>query len=73
MLVYNANSTMKMLGKQCSIPLIEKEGIAGNDFQDVLSAHEANGTSDYFSIAMDAFMLGYIYGKRAERARKRTA
>lgn len=70
-MLYNANATMKMLGNQCSMKLIGEGAIAENDFRNVLSAHRANKTSSYFDIGMDAFMLGYIYGIRAERARRK--
>ena len=73
MFIYNTNSTMQMLGKQYVIPLIGEGGIAADDFRNVLDAHRSNKTNDYFNIGVDFFMLGYIYGKRAERSRKKIA
>ena len=70
MFLYSTNKTMQMLGNQYPNELIGKEGIAAEDFGNVVSAHRAKRTNNYFDIGMDFFMLGYIYGKRAERARR---
>lgn len=71
MFLYSANSTMKMIGEQRS-SLLCKGGIALDDFKNVINAHRANKTNNYFEIGADAFFLGYIYGKRAERSKKKT-
>lgn len=71
MFLYNANETMKMLGKQYPLGLLCKGGIAAEDFGNVLDAHMRNGTYSMFEIGIDIFMLGYIYGKRAERKKKK--
>ena len=68
--MYNENETMFMLGQNCSFGLVGKGGIAEKDFTDVLEVHRRYGT-EYCSVALDFFMLGYIYGKREERSRKR--
>ena len=69
-MLYNANATMKMLGGNTYSPIFIG-GVAADAFNDVLNAHKAEGHTHYIDIAMDAFMLGYIYGKRAERAKKK--
>lgn len=69
-MLYDANKTMKMLGCNIYAPIF-RNGVAADDFNDVLNAHVNEGSMHYFDIAMDAFMLGYIYGKRAERARRK--
>lgn len=70
MFLYGTNETMKMLGKQYPIGLLGKGGIAAEDFGNVLDAHKKNGTQSLFDFGVDAFMLGFIYGKRLERKRK---
>lgn len=71
MFLYNANETMKMLGKQYPLGLLGKGGIAAEDFGNVLDAHEKKGMYSLFDLGMDAFMLGFIYGKRAERQKRK--
>ena len=71
MFLYDTNETMKMLGQQSAAEIIGTGGIAAGDFQNVIAAHLINGRTNYFEVGMDAFMLGYIYGKRAERAKRK--
>lgn len=70
-MLYDANSTMRMLGYQYPIELLGKGGIAYKDFNNVLDAHRKNKTCSFFEVWLDVFMLGYIYGKRAERSRRK--
>ena len=68
-MLYETNATMKMLGRNSYSPIF-RDGIAVDAFNDVLNAHKNEGHMHYFDIAIDAFMLGYMYGKRAGRAKK---
>ena len=67
MFLYNENETMKLIGHQCTYGLIIGDGIAKNDFENVIEAHKKQPKCTLFDIGIDMFMLGYIYGKRAER------
>ena len=67
-IVYRKNKTMFVIGKHC----------AGNVFwnnqevkQQVKDIAEARPHSFTLEVAADIFMLGYIHGKRAERARRK--
>ena len=62
---------MKMLGHQCPLGLVGFDGSAADDFKNVIDAHKKNYTMSLFKIGTDFFMLGYIYGKRAERQRRK--
>lgn len=68
--IYDYNETMKIIGRQMLSEYVCKDGIASTDFDEVLSAERAN-CRPLFGIALDFFALGFIYGKRAERARKK--
>lgn len=63
--VYNTNDTMRMLGKQCSYEIISEEQF--KKLNDIATARPSSFTKE---AAIDIFMLGYIYGKKAERSRK---
>lgn len=71
MFLYEINKTMEMLGHQYVFSLISKDGVAHEDFHNILDAYEKKGNHSLYEVGVDAFMLGYIYGKRAERARRR--
>ena len=71
MFLYGMNETMEMLGYQCPISLLCGEGVAAKDFKNILDAHRKHGTYSLIDIGIDAFLLGYIYGKRAERAQRK--
>ena len=71
MFLYEMNETMKMLGYQCPTELLWGDGIAAKDFNNVLDAHSRKGTSSLLEVGINIFMLGYIYGKRAERSKKK--
>lgn len=70
---YTANETMKLLGKQYHSAIIDARVYA--EIKDILQAHGFdNALNNAFNLGMmgvDIFMLGFIYGKRVERARKR--
>lgn len=65
---YKKNETMKLLGHQCIA-----ESFWCNDEVRKQVEHIAEGRPCSFTIdaAADIFALGYIYGKRAERARRK--
>lgn len=70
-MVYDMNETMKLIGQQNGVELIAQGGIAAEDFHNVVTVHIQNG-SNIYDVSIDAFVLGYIYGKRAERKKKVT-
>lgn len=63
---YDKNKTMKFLGMQDASAFWLNEKIQ-RKVQDISEARKFVVTLD---VAADIFMLGYIYGKRAERERK---
>lgn len=63
---YEKNETMKMLEEQRAM-FIYRDGIK-EKIDDIAKARPFSVTTD---AAIDIFMLGYIYGKRAERSRKK--
>ncbi len=65
--IYEANKTMTILGNQYPQNIIGAEGVAREDFMNVIKAYAEKGTSDIYNLAIDSFMLGYLYGKRLER------
>ncbi|MFW5669311.1 MAG: hypothetical protein ACOCM4_08725 [Acetivibrio ethanolgignens] len=62
---YTLNPTMQMLGHQCCLALLDQ---AHEEMNDILKARPNTAT---FDTALDILVLGYIYGKRAERKRRR--
>lgn len=68
--IYDENETMKLIGQQRILSLIGAGGIAKHDFLNMVNA-ETIHNQDLYTIAGDAFTLGYIYGKRAERAKRK--
>ncbi len=67
-MVYRKNDTMIMLGKNRAV-----EAFWGNEEvkKQMKDIKEARPHSFTFEVAADIFMLGYIHGKRAERARRK--
>lgn len=63
---YTLNATMQMLGYQYYLNVLTQETFSAID--DILTARPYTSTRE---TSMDVFMLGYIYGKRAERKRRR--
>lgn len=68
--IYDTNATMNLLGEQDVTKYLEKGGLAAEEFMEMLTAHRAQPDVDLFGLAMDAFALGMIYGKREERKQK---
>lgn len=67
--VYAKNKTMQLLGKQRARASFWCNEQAREGVREISEARPYSFTID---AAYDLFMLGYIYGKRAERARRRT-
>ena len=60
------NETMKLLGYQYYFSAIGEKG-----FKEINNILKANPYTATMETAMDLFVLGHIYGKRAERARRK--
>ena len=67
--LYNANETMQLLSMQ-TIGAIDKSDHAKADIRNLLTAYSNANEHDVTMLVLDAFQLGYIYGKRAERQKK---
>lgn len=65
---YEKNATMGLLGKQCSVDIFWGDDEVHNAIKEIAEARPHTFTLD---AASDIFVLGYIYGKRAERARRK--
>lgn len=75
MSLYERNSTMQMIGRQSSLDIIENHDVF-TQIMDILQAHDEQARDDgricdYIEPAVDFFLLGMIYGKRAERKKRR--
>lgn len=64
--IYLLNDTMKMLGKNCYMKMLGN--VEFEELENIIIAHRFPCTKE---LAMDLFVLGYIHGKRAERARRK--
>lgn len=67
-MVYRKNDTMIMLGKNCAVETFLGNEEVKKQMEDIKEARPHSFTLD---AAADIFMLGYIHGKRAERARRK--
>lgn len=67
---YRQNETMKMLGRQCIMPLIDREEVV-TQYREAFEAIKKESPLMDSAECMDLFMLGYIWGKRDERARRK--
>ena len=65
---YEKNATMRLLGYQYPIPIFWGNDVVRAEMEQI---KEARPYSFTLSAAIDIFMLGYIHGKRAERARRK--
>lgn len=70
MFLYEVNETMRMLSKQYIYEILLGNKSAHKDFKNLIKAYEQCNRNTTTDLAYDAFMLGYIYGKRAEREKK---
>lgn len=66
---YEANETMKFLGKQYPDKMINNEQY--NQLKDIKAAYMDNHNFDITGMIIDAYILGYIMGKRNERDRRK--
>lgn len=64
--IYDRNRTMKLIGKQYPTKILGPDSF--KDIDQILNARPYSCTID---TALDIFMLGYMYGKRAERLRRK--
>lgn len=67
-MVYRKNETMFILGKNCAVKVFWGNEEVKQQIRDIAEARPYRFTIE---AAADIFMLGYIYGKRAERARRK--
>ena len=65
---YEENGTMRLLGYQRSVPIFWSNDVVREEIKHISEARKYSFT---ISAASDIFMLGYIHGKRAERARRK--
>lgn len=73
MKLYEMNDTMKLLGEQYTFELLKEGSPEREAYNDMMNAFRESGNTYYADVAIDAFALEYIYGKRAERARRRVS
>lgn len=66
--LYEKNKTLQMLGYQCSAEHFWYNEQVREEVREISEGRPFSFTMD---AASDIFMLGYIYGKRAERARRK--
>ena len=64
---YGKNDTMRMLGEQRSVGIFWMNKEVRKAVDEIAEARPYSFTLE---AASDIFVLGYIFGKRAERARK---
>ena len=64
---YEKNDTMRLLGRQCISTFWENDVVR----REIEQISEARPCSFTITSASNIFMLGYIHGKRAERARRK--
>ncbi len=71
-MLFKKNETMRLLGYQCIFPLFEREEIV-NQYRDVFEAIEERSPLMNEVECISLFVLGYIWGKRDERAKRKRA
>lgn len=65
---YEKNDTMRLLGRQCNFSTFWANDVVRREIEQISEARPCSFT---ITSASDIFMLGYIHGKRAERARRK--
>ena len=68
---YNQNKAMKMIGKSTLWTYVAPGGEAHEDFEDVLNACMNSKGVDFREMFIVLFALGFIWGQRKERQRRR--
>lgn len=66
---YEKNKTMKLLGKQIMVSVFLQNEEVRKAIEEIAEARPYSFT---INAASDIFALGYIEGKRAERAKRKT-
>lgn len=66
--IYDRNDTMKLLGKQETYFFLGLDTEPGQQFNEIKEAHRYDFN---YNLALDAFSLGIIWGKRTERAKRK--
>lgn len=69
---FEENETMKVIGNSYAWKLIAADGIAYNDLKNLLQAHGITGKAlrDNSTLIIHLFILGYVYGIKAERSNR---
>lgn len=67
-MIYRKNKTMFVIGKHCAAVTFWCNDEVKQQIHDIAEARPHQFTLE---AAADIFMLGYIHGKRAERARRK--
>lgn len=71
--IYNKNDVMQMIGRQRAAEYMGGGEIANKDFMKVVEAHRTAknpSENEIYTIGMDFFALGMIYGRKEERAKR---
>lgn len=68
---YNQNKAMKMIGRSSLYNYVIPGGEAHEDFEDVLNAYMNKKGVEFNEILIAFFTLGFIWGQRKERQRRR--
>lgn len=66
---YNSNETMRFLGKQYYNLMLTQEQY--NQLQDIKKAGLEDNEFDLEMMLVDAYILGFINGKRSERRKRK--
>lgn len=66
---YDINETMQLIGYQSVQAILDNKEFK-KDFENMVNVHSIAGEG-YYNAILDALLLGIIYGKRLERAKKR--
>lgn len=69
MKAYKKNKTMEMLGKQFPMEIFDDQ--SRKELREIVKARTEKILDIIDLLAMDSFVLGYIYGKRAERSKRK--
>ena len=67
---YRENKTMEMMGRQYAMSLLDRSEVR-KEYKDVYSALVKHDIYLDIASCTDIFMLGYIWGKRDERKRRK--
>lgn len=68
---FDQNKTMKMIGKTSLYSYVIPGGEASEDFENVISAYSNKKNADFREIYISLFALGFLWGQKKERQRKK--